>query len=180
MNIKIESNFHFSVSSMLYLPNGELRIILSSDNCDGDNRYEYTACLGSGESEEHPTIGLVEYIHRYVRKSVLKEKTKSAYQQVCKHLDKYGDCTLDKVTTQYLQGYITYLQSYGMSPGTVRLYFQKIACVLHDAYKNELFDDRILQRVKRPKREQGKKCFLSETELKKMTRHRLPEEYNDI
>ena len=54
------------------------------------------------------------------------------------------------------------------STGSVRLYFQKLACVLHDAYKNELFDGRILQRVKRPKKEQEKKCFLSETELKRL------------
>ena len=62
----------------------------------------------------------------------------------------------------------------------MRLYFQKLACVLHDAYKNGLFDDRILQRVKRPKREQEKKCFLSETELKKLTKHQLSEKYNNI
>jgi site-specific recombinase XerD len=67
-----------------------------------------------------------------------------------------------------------------LKAGSVRLYFQKLACVLHDAYKNGLFDDRILQRVKRPKREQEKKSFLSETELKKLTKHQLPEEYNNI
>ena len=67
-----------------------------------------------------------------------------------------------------------------MKCGTVRLYFQKLACVLHDAYKNGLFDDRILQRVKRPKREQEKKSFLSETELKKLTKHQLSDEYNNI
>ena len=180
MNVKIESNFHFSVSSMLYMPNGELHIRLSAENITRDNHFEYTADLGSGESEERPTVGLVECINRYVKKSNLKEKTISAYQQACKHLERYGDCTLDNVTTPYIHGYIAYLQSHGMRPGTVRLYFQKIACVLHDAYKNGLFDDRILQRVKRPKREQGKKCFLSETELKKLTTHRLPEEYNNI
>ena len=47
-------------------------------------------------------------------------------------------------------------------------------------YKNGLFDDRILQRVKRPKREQEKKSFLTETELKKLTSHRLSDEYNNI
>ena len=99
---------------------------------------------------------------------------------VCRHLTDYGDSTMDNVTTNYLQGFILHLQSQGMKPGSVRLYFQKLACVLHDAYKNGLFDDRILQRVKRPKREQEKKSFLSETELKKLTKHRLSEEYNNI
>ena len=87
---------------------------------------------------------------------------------------------IDKITTAYLQDYIRYLQMQGLKCGTVRLYFQKLACVLHDAYKNGLFDDRILQRVKRPKREQEKKSFLSETELKKLTKHQLSDEYNNI
>ncbi len=87
---------------------------------------------------------------------------------------------MDNVTTNYLQGFILHLQSQGMKPGSVRLYFQKLACVLHDAYKNGLFDDRILQRVKRPKREQEKKSFLTESELKKLTSHRLSDGYNNI
>jgi site-specific recombinase XerD len=99
---------------------------------------------------------------------------------MCKHLEAYGDCAIDKVTTSYLQGFIAYLQQQNMKTGTVRLYFQKLACVLHDAYKNGLFDDRILQRVKRPKREQEKKSFLTEMELKKLTSHRLSDEYNNI
>ena len=102
------------------------------------------------------------------------------YRLMCNHLEAYGDITIDKITTAYLQDFIKYLQSQGMKPGSVRLYFQKLACVLHDAYKNGLFDDRILQRVKRPKREQEKKSFLSETELKKLAHHRLSEEYNNI
>ena len=39
------------------------------------------------------------------------------------------------MATNYLQGFILHLQSQGMKPGSVRLYFQKLACVLHDAYK---------------------------------------------
>ena len=89
---------------------------------------------------------------------------------MCNHLEAYGDCSIDKVTTSYLQDFISFLHSQGLKTGTVRLYFQKLTCVLHYAYKNGLFDDRILQRVKRPKREQEKKSFLSETELKKLTR----------
>ncbi len=99
---------------------------------------------------------------------------------MCKHLETYGDMAVDKVTTAYLQNFIQYLQSQNLKSGTVRLYFQKLACILHDAYKNGFFDDRILQRVKRPKREQEKKSFLTETELKKLTSHRLSDEYNNI
>ncbi len=110
----------------------------------------------------------------------IKDKTKDSYRLMCNHLEAYGDITIDKITTSYLQNFIQYLQSQGLRLGSVRLYFQKLACVLHDAYKNGLFDDRILQRVKRPKREQEKKGFLTETELKKLTKHQLPEEYNNI
>ena len=180
MNITIESNFRFTVSSMRYLPSGELQISISSEHEPKDNRYEYTADLGSGVAEEHPTVGLLEYVDNYVKKSSVKDKTKSSYLQMFKHLAQYGDIHIDKVTTSYLQGFITHLQSKGMGTGTVRLYFQKLACVLHDAYKNELFDDRVLQRVKRPKREQGKRGFLTELDLKKLNKHRLSDEYSNI
>ncbi len=136
--------------------------------------------LGNGEAQERPVVSLVEYIYRYVKRSNIKDKTKCAYYQTCKHLERYGDCNIEKVTTAYLQGFITFLQTLGMSPGTVRLYFQKVACVLHDACKNELFDDRILQRVKRPRRVQEKRGFLTETDLKKLTRNRLSDEYSNI
>ena len=161
MNVTIESNLHFSVSSMSYLPNGELHIALTSNQGSDKNRYKYTANLGTGEAEKRLRISLLDYVNNYIKKSVIKDKTKSAYQQMSKYLIRYGDCAIDEVTTSYLQGFVSYLQSCGMSPGTVHLYFQKIACVLHDAYKNNLFDDRILQRVKRPKREQEKRGFLT-------------------
>ena len=64
-----------------------------------------------------------------------------------KHLENYGDCNLEDITTEYIQNFITYLEKQGLQRGTVRLYFQKLACVLNDAYKNELFDERILRRV---------------------------------
>ena len=180
MNIKINTNFRFSVSSMQYLPNGELCITLSSEHGSEEMRYEYLANLGTGEAEERPSVSLLEYAREYVRNSKVKSKTKSSYLLMTKHLWAYGDCALDKVTTGYLQGFVGHLQSCGLKPGTVRLYFQKLACILHNAYKNGLFDDRVLQRVKRPRREQVKKSFLSEPELKKLARHPLSEEYNNI
>lgn len=180
MNIKIESNFQFAVSSLQFLPNGEFQISLFSADKSAEKRYEYVVNLGSGAAEEKPSVSLLEYVNLYVKKSNIKNKTISTYQQMCKHLVMYGDAKIDDVTTDYIQGFITYLQACNMKPGTVRLYFQKLACVLHDAHKNELFDDRILQRVKRPKREQKKRCFLSETELKKLIKHRLSDEYQNI
>ena len=57
---------------------------------------------------------------------------------------------------------------------------QKLACVLHEAYKEGLFDERILMQVKRPKREQEKKCFLTEAELRRMSKKVMPEGYANI
>ena len=180
MNIRIKTDFNFSVSSIQYAPNGELQIILTSGEKQTGSRYQYTACLGSGQAEEKPAVSLLGYARSFASSANVKSKTKDSYRLMCNHLETYGDITIDRITTDYLQDYIQYLQSQGLKPGSVRLYFQKLACVLHDAYKNGLFDDRILQRVKRPKREQEKKGFLTETELKKLTKHQLPEEYNNI
>ncbi len=180
MNVTIESNFHFSVSSMSYLPNGELHIVISRNQKSDGSRYEYSANLGTSEAEKKTTVSLLEYAKEYVRNVHVKEGTKSAYWLMIRHLGFYGDISLDKIETAYLQGFISYLQTYGMKPGTVRLYFQKLVCVLNEAYKNELFDIRILKRVKRPKKEQEKRGFLTETDLRKLTEHRLPEKYNNI
>ena len=180
MKIKIESNFHFSVSSIHYLPNGELQILLCSKNETEENRYEYAVQLGEGEAEKRPTIKLSEYVCEYLLTAAIKDKTRQSYMLMSKHLEVYGDCYLHEITTAYLQEFIHYLQKSGLKAGTVRLYFQKLACVLHDAYKNELFDDRILKRVKRPKREQERRCYLSESELKRLSRKQLPERYDNI
>jgi len=180
MNVRIESNFPFSVSSIQFAPDGELCITLSSDKMPQESRYQYTANLGGGQAEEKPSVSLLQYARDFAAAATIKDKTKDSYRLMCSHLEAYGDSPLDIVTTPYLQGFIVHLQSAGLKTGTVRLYFQKLACVLHDAYKNGLFDDRVLQRVKRPKREQEKKTFLTETELKKLTRHPIPEEYNNI
>lgn len=180
MNIKIDSNFQFSVVSIQYTATGELSICLSSDDFLSGAHYQYSASLGNSKAEERPSVSLLQYAKAYAASANIKPKTRESYMHVCGHLADYGDSTMDKVTTNYLQGFILHLQSKGMKPGSVRLYFQKLACVLHDAYKNGLFDDRILQRVKRPKREQEKKSFLSETELKKLAHHHLSDEYNNI
>lgn len=180
MKIKIDSNFKFSVASIQFTATGEVSICLTSDDFSSDAHYQYSANLGSDQAEEKPTISLLQYTRKFAASANIKPKTKDSYRLMYNHLEAYGDVTIDKVTTAYLQDFIPFLHSQGLQAGTVRLYFQKLACVLHDAYKNGLFDDRILQRVKRPKREQEKKSFLSETELKKLTKHQLSEEYNNI
>lgn len=180
MNIKIESDFRFSVVSIQYSATGELSISLSSDVFPSSTRYQYSASLGSGQAEEKPAISLLEYTKSYAASANIKPQTKDTYRLMCRHLEAYGDTTIEKVSTAYLQDFIQYLQSQGLMTGTVRLYFQKLACVLHDAYKNGFFDDRILQRVKRPKREQKKRCFLTEKDLKNLTKTKLSDEYNNI
>lgn len=180
MKINIESNFVFTVAKMCYSANGELYITLSKDGVPTACSYKYESNLGNGVAEERPKINLIEYTRSLIKKSDIKEKTKESYRLMCNHLEAYGDCSIDNITTQYLQGFLSYLQDRGLQIGTVRLYFQKLACVLHDAYKNGHFDERILLRVKRPKREQEKKSFLTEAELKRMARQKLPDEYMNI
>ena len=86
MNIRIESNFSFSVSSIQYAPNGELQITLTSDEKQTDNRYQYTASLGSGKAEEKPSISLLQYCRDYVAAANIKPQTKSSYHLMCRHL----------------------------------------------------------------------------------------------
>ena len=180
MNIVIKSNFPFSVSSIRYAPNGELCIELSSGAEDTKKRFRYTASLGSGDAEEQPSASLLEYSRKYVADSKIKEKSKDPYRQMIRFLGQYGDSTLDKVTTEYLQGFIGHLQSAGLSPNTVRLYFQKITCILNNAYREGLFDERVLRRVQRVKRPKEKKSFLTERELKRLVRCRRYGKYGNI
>ena len=135
MNIRIASNFDFVVSSIHYSANGELQIRLDKKDEPTENRYEYAACLGEGKAVKRPTYSLLEYAQGFAQNSNIKDKTKDTYRLMCNHLETYGDTTIDRVTTSYLQDFIQYLQSQGLKPGSVRLYFQKLACVLHDAYK---------------------------------------------
>lgn len=61
MKIKIESNFNFNVSSLSYMPNGELRITLSNETDFSKLHYEYTAESGGGSAVEQPQQSLLEY-----------------------------------------------------------------------------------------------------------------------
>lgn len=95
MKIRIDSNFKFTVSAIHYLPNGELQIMVINDNISNDNRYEYVACLGTGEAEERPAIGLLEYAKSYATSASVKSKTKDSYRLMCNHLETYGDTIID-------------------------------------------------------------------------------------
>ena len=55
MNIKIVSNFQFSLTAIQYMPDGELRLTLVSEERQDDVQYQYTASLGSGQAESIPT-----------------------------------------------------------------------------------------------------------------------------
>ena len=180
MNIIIKSNFNFAIKSITFAKDGELCLELTSVSGYSDERFEYSANLGDRAAEKKTPVRLLDYARNYYANSDVKPQTKDSYRLMCNHLEAYGDRAIEEVTTSYLQGFITYLQGLKLKTGTVRLYVQKLACVLHDAYKNELFDERILLRVKRPKREQKKKSFLTENEIKKLMRHGFHDKYENI
>ena len=110
MNIRIKTEFNFSVNSIQYAPNGELQIILTTGEKQTGSRYQYTACLGSGQAEEKPAISLLGYARSFASSADVKTKTKDSYRLMCNHLETYGDITIDRITTDYLQDYIQPLQ----------------------------------------------------------------------
>lgn len=109
MNIKIDSNFQFSVTSIQYTATGELCISLTSNNLSDNAHYQYTASLGNGHAEEKPSISLLQYAKSYATSTNVKSKTKDSYRLMCKHLETYGNTPIDKITTAYLQKFIQYL-----------------------------------------------------------------------
>ena len=106
--------------------------------------------------------------------------SKSPYRLMVKYLMGYGDRTLDAITTDYLQDFIGYMQAKGMAQNSVRLYFQKLTCVLHHASKEGLFDDRILQRVRRLPKPKEQKGYLTEKDINKLIRTRSHGKHGNI
>lgn len=180
MNIKIKTNFPFSVSSIQYASDGELCITLTTDTASEDRQYEYTASLGSGQAVERPQISLADYTLNFVACHRIKAVSKSPYRLMVKYLMGYGDRTLDAITTDYLQDFIGYMQAKGMAQNSVRLYFQKLTCVLHHASKEGLFDDRILQRVRRLPKPKEQKGYLTEKDINKLIRTRSHGKHGNI
>ena len=175
MKLTVNSNFPFRISAISYATDGNITISIESDAATHDASYRYEADFGMQHTEERVTTSLVQYASDFAESHPVKEKTRVSYRLMIRHLKDYGDVDMENVTTAYLQDFITHMESQGLQRGTVRLYFQKLACVLHNAYKNDLFDDRILQRVKRPQRPQDKKCFLSEQEVRRLYQVKIPE-----
>lgn len=180
MKVTIKTNFRFTVQGIEYTADREIRLVLASSESGTDALHTYEVELGSGESEAGLPQMLSDYAEAFAEGSPIKEKTKQSYRLMVKHLRRYGDRRLDEVTTEYLQGFIAHLEGLGHRRNTVRLAFQKLACVLHNAYREGLFDDRILQRVRRPRRDPAKKTFLTERELGRLARTPLPERYGNI
>jgi site-specific recombinase XerD len=180
MKIKIKTNFPFSVSSIQYASDGELCITLTTDTASEDRQYEYAASLGSGQAVERPQISLAHYTLNFVACHRIKAVSKSPYRLMVKYLTGYGDRTLDAITTDYLQDFIGYMQAKGMAQNSVRLYFQKLTCVLHHASKEGLFDDRILQRVRRLPKPKEQKGYLTEKDINKLIRTRSHGKHGNI
>ena len=91
MNIKIDSNFQFSVLSIQYTATGHLSISLTSDGFSTNAHYQYSASLGSGQAEEKPTISLLQYTRKFAASANIKPKTKDPYRLMYNHLEAYGD-----------------------------------------------------------------------------------------
>ena len=72
MDIRIESNFPFSVTSIQYAPDGELRITLSSENMPSESRYQYTASLGRGHSDIGSTKVYADLLNKTNARAVKK------------------------------------------------------------------------------------------------------------
>ena len=125
-------------------------------------------------------MSLLGYARRHAEKSGIKEKTRSTYRNMCDHLERYGDITMDSVTTEYIQGFVEHLRTRGLKPNTVRLLYQKLACVLNSAYREGLFDRRVLERVRKPCGDSARKCHLTETELRRMARTEMPGECGNV
>lgn len=180
MNIRINSNFKFHIAEINYNSSGEICVSITSDDSQMAEQRQYSAVVSDGSVETRESVSLLAFARRHEHRTDISPKTQSCYRLMCDYLEHYGDIDLDHVTTGYLQGFITHLQEKGLAAGTVWLNFQKLACVLHEAYREGHFDERILLRVKRPKREQNKKGFLTEREVRRMVKTVLPEKYGNI
>ena len=114
MKIIVKTNFPFNVQNIGFSSHGELIINLSSDNENPKNSYVYEAEFGESSASPKPIINLSSYIVSYLSKANIKEKTKSLYILMMKHLENYGDCNLEDITTEYIQNFITYLEKQGL------------------------------------------------------------------
>lgn len=179
MNIRICSNFKFRIEGISYSNSGEICVSIKSDELQQESG-NYSAAVSDGSVETRESVSLLAFARRHEHRTDIKPKTQLSYRLMCDYLEQYGDTNLDTVTTGYLQEFITHLQHRGLAANTVRLQFQKLSCVLREAYREGLFDERILLRVQRPKSVQKRRGFLTEAELRRMSKAVLPENYGNI
>lgn len=125
-------------------------------------------------------IGICEYVLQYLTVCSIKDKTKSTYLHMLKYLKEYGDCSIKDINTSYLQKFLIFLTTKKLKTNTINLYFQKISCVLRNAYNENLFDIRILKRVKRQKKDVTRKNFLTIRELKRLYNTEIPNKHTNI
>ena len=102
MKIIVKTNFPFNVQNIGFSSHGELVINLSSDNENPKNSYVYEAEFGESSAATRPVVTLLEQVANYVAKANIKEKTKSSYILMMKHLANYGDCNMEDITTEYI------------------------------------------------------------------------------
>ena len=135
MKLTVNSNFPFRINAINYASDGNVTLTIEAEATTTESRYLYEADFGMQQAEEREPVSLVQYTSDFTASHHVKEKTKSTYQMMLNHLKNYGDIDLEHITTAYLQDIITHMESQGLGRGTVRLYFQKLACMLHHAYK---------------------------------------------
>ena len=100
MNIKIDSDFRFSVVSIQYTATGQLSISLTSDGFSTNAHYQYSASLGSGQAEEKPTISLLQYAKTFASSADIKPKTKDTYRLMCKPKTPTASCATTSRPTE--------------------------------------------------------------------------------
>ena len=179
MKINIESTANFSIQNISF-DKDVLSVSISVEGANADQKYKYSIDFGEGSGVAKSSIRIVDYLKQYVNVSRLKPQTEETYRHVEYYLNKYGNNWIEDITTEYLQGFIAFLEQQGLSKGTVYLYFSKLSCILHHAYKYGLFDERILLRVNRPRRDQKKRVFLTESEIQRLMKVKLPENKMNI
>ena len=180
MKLLIKSNFQFQVKAVRFMSDGQMEINLHSGASTGMEEYAYAVELSGDEAEVDRGVSLCGLAEEFADSPCRKSKTQLSYRHMLAHLRKYGDRCLSDVTTDYLQGFLKYLQEHGIGDSTARMYFQKLACILHHAYANEMFDIRILKRVRRIKRVQKKKEFLTERELGRLYSTPIGEKWENV
>ena len=135
MNININTNFKFRITGITYNSCGEIIISITSDVFQSNEQGKYCAVVSDGSVESREPVSLLAYARRHEQRTDIKAKTRLCYRLMCDCLEKYGDTAIDRITTGYLQGFITHLQNRGLANSTVRLHFQKLACVLNEEYQ---------------------------------------------